>query len=100
VRKQLAVLERTGEPEPRDRVRRQPGDVALAQADRARAAVDAADAVEHAGLAGAVRADQRQELARGGGERDVVEHDQPAEPQREALDCELSHTTSGSGDIA
>jgi hypothetical protein len=100
VGKQLAVLERAGEPEPGDLVRRKPGDVVLAKADRAAAAIEAADAVEHRRLAGAVRADQRQKLARGGRERHVVEHDQPAEPQGEALDRELSHTTSGSGDIA
>ncbi len=64
LRKQLAVLERAREPEPRDLVRRAAGDVLAAEADRAVAAIDAADAVEHAGLAGAVRADQRQQLAR------------------------------------
>ena len=37
--------------------------VVAAKADRALAAIDAADAVEHAGLAGAVRADQREQLA-------------------------------------
>ena len=34
------------------------------------------------------------------GERNVVEHDQAAEAQRQALDLELSHTTSGCADIA
>ena len=60
LREQFAVLEGAGQPEPGDLVRRLAGDVAAAEADRARAAVDAADAVENAGLAGAVRADQRQ----------------------------------------
>jgi hypothetical protein len=63
LREQLAVLERAREPEPRDLVRRAAGDVVAAQADRALAAVDAAHAIEHAGLAGAVRADEREQLA-------------------------------------
>ena len=64
LREQLAVLEGAGEAEPRDFVRRAAGDVLAAETDRAAAAIDAADAVEHAGLAGAVRADQREQLAR------------------------------------
>ena len=51
-------------PEPGDGVRRQAGDVAAAETDAALAAIDAADAVQHAGLAGAVGADQREQLAR------------------------------------
>ena len=47
------------------------------------AAIDAADAVEHAGLAGAVRADQRQQLAALDRERNAVEHDEAAEAQRQ-----------------
>ena len=100
LRKQFAVLEGAGKPEPRDLVRLAARDILAQKADRPFAVVDAAHAVEHAGLAGAVRPDQRQELARLGRERDLVEHHQPAEPQGEALDRELSHTTSGSGDIA
>ena len=100
LRKQLAVLERAGEAEPRDLVRRAAGDVLAAKADRAVAAVEAADAVEHAGLAGAVRPDQGEQLAGVHRERDAVEHDQPAEAKREAVERELSHTTSGCGDTA
>ena len=33
-------------------------------------------------------------------ERHAVEHDEAAEAQREVVDVELSHTTSGCGDIA
>ena len=65
LRKQFAVLEGARDAEPRDLVRRAAGDVLAAEADRAAAAIDAADAVEHAGLAGAVRADQREQLAGG-----------------------------------
>ena len=63
LRKQLAVLEGAGQTQPRDLVRLAPGDLAAAKADAAFAAVDAADAIEHAGLAGAVRPDQREQLA-------------------------------------
>ena len=45
------------------------------------AAVDAADAVEDAGLAGAVGADQREQLARLDRKRDAVQHRQAAEAQ-------------------
>jgi len=76
------------------------GDVVAAIADRAVAAVDAAHAVEHAGLAGAVRPDQREQLACFHRERDAVEHGEPAEAQRQALDGKLSHTISGCGGIA
>ena len=100
LRKQLAVLEGAREPEPRDRVRLAAGDILAAKADRSFAVVDAADAVEHAGLAGAVRPDQREQLARLDRKRHAVEHGQPAEAQREAVDRELSHTISGCGDIA
>ena len=87
LRKQLAVLERAREAEPRDR-RAAPAPVisCAAKADRAVAAVDAADAVEHAGLAGAVRADQREQLAGVDRERHAVEHDEAAEAQRQVLD--------------
>ena len=71
-----------------------------AEADRAVAAIDAADAIEHAGLAGAVRADQREQFAAPDRKRHAVQHQEAAEPQRQRLDLELSHTTSGYGDIA
>ena len=56
-----------------------------AESDRAAAAVDAADAIEHAGLAGAVRADQREQFAGLDRERHVVEHGQAAEAQAQML---------------
>ena len=94
------MLERAGEAEPGDLVRRTAGNILAAETDGAAAAIDAADAVEHAGLAGAVRADQREQLARGNRKRHVVEHGQAAEAQAQMLDVELSHTISATGDIA
>ena len=94
------MLEGAGDAEPRDLVRRAAGDILAAKADRALAAIEPADAVEHAGLAGAVRPDQRQQLAALDRKRDVVEHDEAAEPERQRVDLKLSHTISGCGDIA
>ena len=82
LREQLAVLECARQAETRDFVRRTPGNVLAAEADGAAAAIDAADTVERAGLAGAVGADQREQLARGDRKRHVVEHAQAAETQR------------------
>src|SRR5512144_1691089 len=70
------------------------GDVVAAEADRALAVIDAAHAIEHAGLAGAVRTNEREQLAGLDRERHAVEHGEPAETQREAIERELSHTTS------
>ncbi len=81
LRKKFAVLERSREAESRDLMRRTPGNVLAAETDGAAAAIDAADAVERAGLAGAVRANEREQLARGNRKRHVVEHGQAAETQ-------------------
>ncbi len=99
VAEQFAVLERARQAHSRDLVRRPPADVFAAKADRSLAAVDAADAVERAGLAGAVGADQREQLAGPHAERHIVEHREPAEAQRQACNLQLSHTISGCGDI-
>ena len=56
--------------------------------------------LKRAGLAGAVGADQREQLRRLDGERYAVEHGQAAEAQAEIVDLQLSHTTSGCGGIA
>ena len=48
--------------------------------------VEAGQAVEHRGLAGAVRADDGGDLALGGDEIEVVDRDQPAEPHGQVLD--------------
>src|SRR6185503_3688026 len=97
LREQLAVLERAGETEPGNLVRRASGNVLAAETDGAAAAIDAADAVERAGLAGAIRADQRKQLARGNRKRYVVKHGQAAETQAQMSNIELSHTTSATG---
>ena len=100
MREQLDVLERARDAEARHRARRQRGDVLAAKADAALALVDAADAVEDAGLAGAVGADQREQLAGLDGERQPVQHGEAAEAQGQVLDLQLSHTTSGCGGTA
>ena len=53
--------------------------------------VEAGDAVEHRGLAGAVRTDQRGDLAMAGDEGQVVHGDQPAEAHGEMLDAAARH---------
>src|SRR5262249_30943520 len=50
--------------------------------------VEPCDAVEHRGLAGAVRADQRGDVAARHGEADVVDRHQAAEAHGEMLDGE------------
>ena len=103
VSEQLAVLERARQPEPRHRVRPGAGDVAALEQDAAAARpVDAADAVEDAGLARAVGTDQRQQLAGADRERHIRQHAQAAEGQRQPLDAErdLSHTSAGCGGTA
>ena len=64
VRHQLAVLEGARQPEPGDGMRPARRELLPVEIDAtARRSVDAADAVEHAGLAGAVGTDQAQQLA-------------------------------------
>src|SRR5271166_7053273 len=94
LRKQLAVLECPSKTKPGDLVRRTADELCPAKTDRAAAAIDAADAVDHACLAGAVRSDQREQLAGRDCERNVLEHSQTAEVQAQVLNAELSHTTS------
>src|SRR5208337_3843720 len=50
--------------------------------------VEAGDAVEHGRLAGAVRPDQRGDVAAASGEGEGVDRDQAAEPHGEVFDCE------------
>src|SRR5215470_1243379 len=98
VGKQLAVLERARNAETGDVVRRASAKLLAAETDVTAAAVETADAVEHAGLAGTVRADQGEQLCGLDRERDAVEHDESAEPQREPFDLDFSHTISGCDD--
>ena len=53
--------------------------------------VEPRDQVEERRLAGAVRADQADDLALAHVERDVVDRDDPAEPPRHVLDREQRH---------
>ena len=63
--------------------------VAVSQRDAAFGRlVEAGNAVEHGGLAGAVRADQRGDLARAGVERQGVDGDEAAEAHGEVLDAQ------------
>ena len=63
--------------------------------------VDAADAVQHRGLARTVGADQAQQLACAGLEGDVLQHLQAAEGECDALEAEVvSHTSGGCGGTA
>src|SRR5262249_46540701 len=100
LRKQLAVLERSRKPEPCDLVRLAAGDGVAAKPDLSLATVDAAHAIEHAGLAPAVRTNKREQLARCHGERDAAKHSQAAEAWGEAVGFQRSHPISGCGDIA
>jgi hypothetical protein len=89
VREEPEVLERARHPEPRHGRRRAADQVLAFQADRALLGpVDAVDAVEDRGLAGAVGPDHREHLAGPDLERDAVERGHAAEPQRHVLDRE------------
>ena len=94
------MLKRARNAEPRDVVRRAAGDIVALEADGAGAAIDAADAIEDAGLACAVRPDQREQFAGLDRKRHIIEHGQPAKAQAQMLHRQLSHTTSAIGDIA
>ena len=89
LRKQLVVLERAGNAPLGRRVRRRLRDLRPVEDDRTVArVVGAGDAVEKAGLARAVWADDGKKLARLDGERNVVQRDDAAEPQRQIADLE------------
>jgi hypothetical protein len=98
LRKQLAVLEGTRNTETCDMVRRLAGDALAAKPNATFSMIEATDAIECAGLAGAVRADQGEQFAAFDGKRHIVEYDETAEAQRQMLDLELSHTISGCAD--
>ena len=93
--KELDVLERPRDPAHDDPVRRRAQQVVAVELDRAVVRpVDPRDQVEDGRFAGAVRADQPDDLTLVRVERDVVERDDPAEPPRYVLDCKQCH---GSG---
>jgi hypothetical protein len=83
----FTVLERARHAEPGDPVRFFTGNLNAAKLDPSGVrSVDAADAVEHRGLPGAVGADQREQFARLRLEADALEHLQAAEGEGYVLE--------------
>lgn len=66
-------------------------DILVPEADSALGLADAADAIKDGRLSGTVRADKSEQLALIDGEGDLVQHDQAAELQRDAVDFDGSH---------
>lgn len=90
------VLEGAREAERRARGGLEPLDPLAAKPDLAGLRPrEAGDEVEQAGLAGAVRTDQRVEGARGDGEVDAFERGKPAVAQRQAADVENRRLAHG-----
>ena len=89
---QLDVLERARDAHAGDLVRRHAGDVAILveQAPRGRL-VEPRDHVEDRRLAGAVGADDGEDLALADLEIDVVDRLEAAEVERETVDLEVAH---------
>ena len=75
MREEFHVLEGAGNAQLGHSPWRSASDVVSAKADIAHATIDAADAVEHAGLAGAIGADEREQLGWLDGKGNTVEHD-------------------------
>src|SRR5215208_1486295 len=92
VREQREVLERPRDPTVHDAVRADAQHVVAVEDDATGVGpVHARDDVERRRLAGAVRADQADDLALSDAEADVVERDDAPEPQRDVLDVEKRH---------
>ena len=97
LREQLDVLERAGDAQGGDLVRAQTLDAAALPADVADLGdVHLADGVEDRGLAGAVGADDREQLAAVDAERDVVDRQHPAEAQLDVVELEQGQSVSAS----
>ena len=87
LRKQLVVLERAGDPALRRRMRGGARDVGALEEDAARARpVGAGDAIQQAGLAGAVWADDGHQFALLDSKRYIIERLDAAEHQRDMRD--------------
>ena len=97
-REQRQVLERAGDAELGDAVRRQrrAGRARRTMHPAPRRLVDAADDVEHRRLAGAVRPDEPADLALVDGERQPVERDDAAEAHRDVAHVEQRSTAAAS----
>ena len=92
------VLERPGEAEPRDLEGLEMGPVLPLEQDApARRPVEPADHVQHRGLAGAVRPDDREHLPGMHREADVVERGDPAEAEQDVLDLQERFRGRGPG---
>ena len=92
VLEQFDVLERAGDAEAGDLVRRLLGDVLVIEEDLARRRrVDPRDQVEDRALAGAIGADDREDLALLHGEADRIDRLEAAEVQREIVCTEVAH---------
>src|SRR5581483_5221844 len=89
---QLEVLERAGDPAADHAVLRDAEKALAFEAQLSRVgSVEAGDEVEDGRLAGAVRADQADDLALRHVERDVVDRDDPAEAARDVPDLQQRH---------
>ena len=101
IRQQRGDLERARQPEPAALVGRQPGDVAAGELDGAGIRHQlSGQLADQRGLAGAVRADDRVQLARRDIEREIVGRDDAAEAADQVFDAEqgISHgATSRAG---
>ena len=86
VLEQLCALERSTEAEPGAAAAREAVHVVAEDLDRTPAAHEPADRVHQRRLAGAVRADEPDDLARRDVQVDVVDHDARAERHRQILD--------------
>src|SRR6266571_5018193 len=88
-REELAALGRLRDPAPHDLVRRRPRDVLVFEEDRASArTVETVDRAERRGLARAVRADQRDDLACTDLQRDPLQRFDRAVERVDVLDVE------------
>ena len=100
----LAVLEGAGDAGAGETVAGQARQFGIVETDAPGiGAVDAADAIEHRGLAGAIGADQRLQFAGLNGKTDVAQHRKAAEGQAHAVNSQsraFSHTSAFSSHIA
>ena len=87
-------LQHEAHPQPRALVRRQTGDVDVAEADRPAVGLQPPiDEVEQAALPGPVRPDQASQLTTLQLQRQVVDRDEPSEALRQPLDGEDGHVS-------
>src|SRR4029453_3095994 len=94
-REQADPLKRARDAAPVDARRRQTGDAASGEGDRAAlGAVDARDQIEDGRLSRPVRADQPDQLADIDGERDAAHRREAAEAQRAVVELEKRHRSS------